>query len=496
MKVSLSKKGFCERCGKGKIPVLSLEIPFRKPASIYGKIAQGNSIFLESAKGPERIARYSFISFDPYLEYRVKNSQVEIVAGGGRGLSRKRPLRKLKELLDAYPHEMDNALPPFQGGAIGLISYEFVRYFEKLPKTVKDDLRIPDAHLLIVDKVISFDHRERKAWITVCPGARAMRFGYHDLGPRFHEYYDEAETAIAQIRDGIEGDGLSSGSPPVIIGKRNVEIDYEMDKRFYMDMVKRTKEYIKAGDIFQANLSQRISSNIEDMPTWKIYEKLTEINPSPFAAYARFGYCDIVSSSPERLVKLRKGIAQTRPIAGTRPRGKNLAEDEYMRKELILNEKERAEHIMLIDLERNDMGKVCDYGSVEVDELMITEDYSHVMHIVSNVKGALARHKDCFDLIRAMFPGGTITGVPKVRCMEIIDELEPVARGPYTGSIGYIGFSGEMDLNIVIRTFVCKDDRAYVHVGAGIVADSDPEREYTETLKKGEALIKTLFEVS
>ena len=198
----------------------------------------------------------------------------------------------------------------------------------------------------------------------------------------------------------------------------------------------------------------------------------------------------------ERLVKLTGGVAQTRPIAGTRPRGKDVEEDEYMRKELIFNEKERAEHIMLIDLERNDLGKVCNYGSVEVDELMITEDYSHVIHIASNVRGLIASHKDCFDLIKAVFPGGTITGVPKVRCMEIIDELEPVARGPYTGSIGYIRFSGDMDLNIIIRTFVCKNDRSYIHIGAGIVADSEPEREYHETLKKAEALIKTLSELA
>ena len=265
-----------------------------------------------------------------------------------------------------------------------------------------------------------------------------------------------------------------------------------MKKKDYMDIVKKTKEYIAAGDIFQANLSQRVSAHIEGKIPWNIYKILSSINPSPFAAFIDFGSYQIISSSPERLLRVRNRMIETRPIAGTRPRGKNVREDEMMRTELLLNEKERAEHIMLIDLERNDLGRVSNYGSVTVDELMITEDYSHVIHIVSNVIGCLAEGKDCFDAIKAAFPGGTITGVPKVRCMEIIDELEPVKRGPYTGSIGYISFSGNMDLNIVIRTFVIKGGMAYVQAGAGIVTDSDPEREYFETLKKAEALIKTL----
>jgi anthranilate/para-aminobenzoate synthase component I len=265
-----------------------------------------------------------------------------------------------------------------------------------------------------------------------------------------------------------------------------------MKKNEYIDIVERVKEYIAAGDIFQANLSQRVSARINDKKPLDLYKILREINPSPFAGFFDFGEYHIVSSSPERLIRIKDGIIDTRPIAGTRPRGKNGKEDEAMRAELLLNKKERAEHIMLIDLERNDLGRVSEYGSVRVDELMITEDYSHVIHIVSNITGKLAAGKDCFDAIKAAFPGGTITGVPKVRCMEIIDELEPVRRGPYTGSIGYIGFSGNMDLNIIIRTFVIKDGMAYVQAGAGLVADSDPELEYFETLKKAEALIRTL----
>ncbi len=277
--------------------------------------------------------------------------------------------------------------------------------------------------------------------------------------------------------------------------RRTPLMRYEMNKAYYMEMVRKAKEYIAAGDIFQANLSQRISAFVDDVWPWDIYKTLRHINPSPFAAFADFGSYSIVSSSPERLVTVRDRIIETRPIAGTRPRGHNIDEDALMRAELLLNEKERAEHIMLIDLERNDMGRVAEFGSINVDELMITEDYSHVIHIVSNIKGILKKGKTCFDVIRAAFPGGTITGVPKVRCMEIIDELEPVARGPYTGSLGYVGFSGSMDLNIIIRSFVLKDKYAYVQAGAGIVADSDPEREYYETLKKAEALIKTIEHV-
>ncbi|MBF0564518.1 MAG: anthranilate synthase component I family protein [Nitrospirae bacterium] len=281
-----------------------------------------------------------------------------------------------------------------------------------------------------------------------------------------------------------------------------------------MDMVKRTLEYMKAGDIFQANLSQRIYAEVDGIDPWDVYGVLSSVNPAPFACFIDFGDYAIASSSPERLVRVGSSgsaentgtgtgntsnagnagnmIVETRPIAGTRPRGRNFDEDEAMRKVLLLNEKERAEHIMLIDLERNDIGRVSAYGSVNVNELMITEDYSHVIHIVSNVMGRLRGDCDCFDAIRATFPGGTITGVPKVRCMEIIDELEPVARGPYTGSVGYVGFSKNMDLNIIIRTFVVKDGRFYIQAGAGIVADSDPEREYYEALKKAEALVKTI----
>jgi anthranilate/para-aminobenzoate synthase component I len=351
----------------------------------------------------------------------------------------------------------------------------------------------------MADKVIAFDHMQGKAWLIVSPGARDTGLGYRDISHiDWSTAYEEAVEIV--LKFGSEKEHSSEvqkcGSAEVFTSElpssRTSALNYEMSKEQYMDIVRRAKEYIAAGDIFQANLSQRISAEIGDKDPWEIYKVLRSVNPSPFAAYADFGNYQIVSSSPERLIKVKDNVIETRPIAGTRPRGRDFKEDEQMRAELLLNEKERAEHIMLIDLERNDIGRVSRYGSVAVDELMITEDYSHVIHIVSNVRGILEKGKTCFDVIKAAFPGGTITGVPKVRCMEIIDDLEPVQRGPYTGSLGYIGFSGNMDLNIIIRTFVIKDGFVYVQAGAGIVADSDPEREYYETLKKAEALIKTL----
>lgn len=527
--ITPSKKDFLRLIENGKIPPLYEEIPYLSPCLIYESLAStnpvrdislngANSFLLESVKGPEKIARYSFIGFNPCLVFKVKNGVMEIdnnplsppfSKGGKGGLTEKKiissikPLNALKELVKTYRQKPFEYLPPFQGGIAGILSYDFVQYLERLPGNAVDDISLPDAHFLMVDRLIAFDHLFKKCWIIVCPGVEdSLRRGGERARVDWSENYDEAEYEINRIRKAMSNLSLVNSHQSLVktnnqypITNKQIEINYEMKKDDYMDIVKKTKEYIAAGDIFQANLSQRVSAYIGDKSPWSLYRILSSINPSPFAAFIDFGDYQIISSSPERLLRVKDGIIETRPIAGTRPRGKDVREDELMRTELLLNEKERAEHIMLIDLERNDLGRVSDYGSVGVDEFMITEDYSHVIHIVSNVRGNLAGGKDCFDAIKAAFPGGTITGVPKVRCMEIIDELEPVKRGPYTGSIGYISFSGNMDLNIVIRTFVIKDEIAYVQAGAGIVADSDPEREYYETLKKAEALIKTLERV-
>jgi anthranilate/para-aminobenzoate synthase component I len=493
-----SKRDFLELIKGGTIPPLYEEIPYSSPSLIYESLASTNSFLLESVKGPEKIARYSFIGFDPCLIFKTRNGLIEIESSEKKTISSNKPLSVLKNLVKRYRQKPFENLPPFQGGIAGILSYDFVQYFERLPNNSVDDLNLPDAHFLMIDKLIAIDHLYKMCWIIYCPGIKDMieQEGANKYVD-WSEKYDEAVEKIHDTRYRIQDvksktEGLRISNHASCIRHRASSIIYEMKKNEYMDIVKKAKEYIAAGDIFQANLSQRVSAHIRDKSPWSLYRILSSINPSPFAAFINFGDYQIVSSSPERLLRVNDRTIETRPIAGTRPRGKDSNEDELMRTELLLNEKERAEHIMLIDLERNDIGRISDYGSVRVDELMITEDYSHVIHIVSNVRGDIAEGKDCFDAIRAAFPGGTITGVPKVRCMEIIDELEPVRRGPYTGSIGYISFSGNMDLNIVIRTFVIKGEMAYVQAGAGIVSDSDPEREYYEALKKAEALIKTL----
>ena len=492
LNITPSKNDFVENAGR-LLPVYA-ELPFISPQDIYESMNTPLSFLLESIKGPENIARYSFIGSDPFLTCKVKNGSIEIHHTSTELTSSTSPLRILKKLLGKYRTCPDNNLPPFTGGAIGMISYDFVHYFERLPTTVIDDLQIPDAHFMLVDTIIAVDHTLKKTYIIACPGAADIIPENTGNPDDWEGFYEKAAGNINALQS-ILSSPASNDAREHALSRSSaapVTINHEMAKSDYMDMVNKAKDYIYAGDIFQANLSQRVSAYIGDVSAWQIYKMLSVINPSPFACYLDMGDYHIASSSPERLVKVNNNSVETRPIAGTRPRGADATSDSHMRSELLLNEKERAEHLMLIDLERNDLGKISDYGTVEVDEFMITEDYSHVIHIVSNVKGAIVKGKDCFDAIRATFPGGTITGVPKGRCMEIIDELEPVSRGPYTGSIGDIGFDGSMDLNIIIRTFLIKNKTAYVQAGAGIVADSDPEKEYYETLKKAEALIKTL----
>lgn len=502
--LNLKKNEFKESINKGVVPPLYAEIPYTEPFKLYELYCRHhlgnelNTILLESSKGNPKIARFSFITFNPFITILTKNGTTEIFGmnNAPNRIYSAKPLKILKDIVISYPQKFLPEIPPFQGGAICALSYDFVRYIEKIPQTAVDDLNLPDAHILIVDSLISFDHIEKKAWVVLSPGAREIILKNKDISSLdWEQIYDESVKIISDICDVIKKRDKITDLFNQPLNEPNIsenKIQYEMSKEQYMDIVRRAKKYIAAGDIFQANLSQRISTYIGGKDTWELYKILRRINPSPFAVYANLGDYHVVSSSPERLIRVMNNVIDTRPIAGTRPRGADLSEDELMRKELLLNEKERAEHIMLIDLERNDIGRVSKYGTVSVDELMITEDYSHVIHIVSNIRGVLQAGKTCLDVLRATFPGGTITGVPKVRCMEIIDELEPVQRGLYTGSFGYVTFSGNMDMNILIRTFTIKDGIAYVQAGAGIVADSDPEREYYETLKKAEALIKTL----
>ncbi len=496
---SPSRREFLDTVKTGRIPPVYAEIPFRSPHETYECTASTNSILLESVKGPAKIARYSFIGTDPCLVFKIKNGVADIETSCKKSLLTRKPITVLKALMDKYPQAPHAFLPPFQGGMAGMMSYDFVHYFEKLPASTVDDLRLPDAHFFMMDRIIAFDHAAKLSWVIVCPGLRHIMHSDCPLTlSDWSAMYDEAEDYLRDILKKLlspirpVGNAIvrSSGSSSRPCNK--CEVHHEMTKKDYTEIVKRVKAYIAAGDIFQANLSQRVSAGIMRKNPWDLYRTLRAVNPSPFAAFIDYGDYQIVSSSPERLLRVTGSMVETRPIAGTRPRGRDTNEDALMREELLLNEKERAEHIMLIDLERNDLGRVSSYGTVRVDEFMFTEEYSHVIHIVSNITGNLANGKNCFDAVRATFPGGTITGVPKVRCMEIIDELEPLRRGPYTGSAGYLSFSGALDFNIIIRTFIIKNNTAYVHAGAGIVADSDPDREYGETLNKAEALVKTL----
>ncbi len=476
----------------GKAPAVPLLFRFPQgtldPPTVFHRIREGkDSFLLESVKGTKRIGRYSIIGTHPFCVFASKGSEIRIREGIYERKIAGNPFAELKRLMGETPVARVEEAPFFTGGAVGLIGYDAVHFFEELPRTAVDDLEIPDLCFLFVDTLVIFDHVEKEVILVHIP---LLRHAPSETSACLRAYEEGVKRLKELYRRIMAGEELPSlkGQRPF----RSFPVVPNMAKEDYMEMVRRAKAYIKAGDIFQANLSQRLTAEIGDLDSFHLYRVLREINPSPFAAYLDFQDFQIVSSSPERLMLLKEGVVETRPIAGTRPRGKDLAGDQAMSAELIANEKERAEHIMLIDLERNDIGRVCDYGSVRVDELMVLEEYSHVIHIVSNVRGNLHAGKDLFDLIRATFPGGTITGVPKVRCMEIIDELEPVRRGPYTGSIGWLGFNGDMDLNIIIRTFVIQNGRAHVQVGAGIVADSDPEREYYETLHKANALLQTL----
>ncbi|MFQ5456362.1 MAG: anthranilate synthase component I family protein [Nitrospirota bacterium] len=482
---------------KSNIPLpiyknIDIEMDDLSPFDCFREVSSGRySFLLESTKGAEGIGRYSFIGTEPYLIFKSKGKRIEIIEEDEKKIISGSPIDILKDILrDKRIYRNNIDLPPFFGGAVGFFSYDLVHFFEKLPQNAKDDLNLPDIYLIFVDSVVVFDHLKKGVKI-IYSFARDL-FYKEDREMLYYKGIERIEYLEKRLRkckknaeNGaiIKRDGVVGATPLSSFTKEE-----------YMDIVERCKEYIKAGDIFQANLSQRFCINIVKRDPIEIYSLLRRINPSPFSSYIDFDGLNIVSSSPERLVRLRGRDVETRPIAGTRPRGTDKHEETRFTEELFANEKERAEHIMLIDLERNDLGRVCEYGSIRVDEFMVPEYYSHVIHIVSNIRGRLHKGRDCFDLIRAVFPGGTITGVPKVRCMEIINELEPVTRGPYTGSIGYISLSGDMDMNIIIRSIIIKNKYAYIHVGAGIVADSDPEREYYETLFKAEAMLKALTE--
>jgi aminodeoxychorismate synthase component I len=383
-------------------------------------------------------------------------------------------------------------LPPFIGGAVGYLSYDLVRQFQTLPSIAKPDVGLPDLQFALFEVVVAMDHQTNCVHLIYCPSN--VRFQGEPREKLYREGLDRLAALEARLTAPPAPYSDTLGIPQVSFGPEQTTLDY-------IQRVRRCQEYIAAGDIYQANLSHRFTVELKETPRdsrdrlWlaqELYAKLRSINPSPFSGLLHFDDVTLVSCSPERLVRVQGRRVDTRPIAGTRPRGRDEEDDRRLVSELLASEKERAEHLMLVDLERNDLGRICQFGTVEVDEFMTIERYSHVSHIVSNVTGLLRPDATSADVVNAIFPGGTITGVPKIRCMEIIDELEPVRRGPYSGSFGYFSWNGNLDLNIAIRTLVLSDERGHLQVGAGIVADSDPFKEYDETLHKAEAFFRAL----
>jgi len=481
------KEEFVHRSQLGNLVPVYREIlaDMETPVSAYRKIARGKySFLLESVEGGERLARFSFLGTDPFLIFKSKGRDVQIIERGRADRVRledgQDPLHVLKDLLSRYTWVDDPDLPRFCGGAVGYIGYDTTRFFEKLPDDTVDDLDLPDCFFVFTDILVVFDHLKHRMRIVCNP----------EVGSDPGTTYD---LAIEKIDEMVERLRQTSVPPKEHTSRkaRNVATASNMTQQEYEKAVLAAKEYIKAGDVIQVVLSQRLSAPLRADP-FNVYRALRSVNPSPYMYYLCYDDIRLIGSSPEILVTEDRGVVTTRPIAGTRPRGKTEEEDLALEKELLADEKERAEHIMLVDLGRNDIGRVCEYGTVNVDELMVIERYSHVMHIVSNVRGRLARGKDQFDVLRATFPAGTLSGAPKIRAMEIIEELEPTKRGTYGGAIGYFSFSGNMDTCITIRTILVKDNVAYMQAGAGIVADSVPANEHRECMNKAGALLKAI----
>jgi para-aminobenzoate synthetase component 1 len=433
-------------------------------------------ILLESALRSERLGRYSFLSADPWLVLKGKGTAVD-------------PFLELEEQLARFPADPIPGLPPFQGGAAGYLGYDLCHHLERLPSPRFDDLALPDVCLGLYDWTLAFDHVQGRAWL--------VSTGLPEQGQAREERARwRADEVLARLRSApapppVRAGGRPGGTPTHAVPELAGGVLSTFTREAFVDAVSRAREYVLAGDVFQVNLSQRLEADLRDDP-FALYGRLRERNAAPFAAYFDCGEAAVVSASPERFLSLQGRAVETRPIKGTTTRGQNPRHDGALGDLLFESAKDRAENVMIVDLLRNDLSKVCEDGSVEVPELCRVERYATVQHLVSTVTGRLRREHGVVDLLRAAWPGGSITGAPKVRAMEIIAELEPTRRGVYTGSLGYLSFSGAMDTSIAIRTFVVTRGRAFFQAGAGIVADSDPEGEYRETLHKAQGMVAAL----
>ena len=476
-------KGFTQLAREATlIPVVrTISADLLTPVSAFMSLAQREpySFLLESVEGGERIGRYTFLGIRPYMVISGRGNDVSIRRGKTVEKSQAPLLETLRHALREHKPANVPGLPPFTGGAVGYFAYDTVRHFERLPSTAKDDLQIPDGVFMFFDRLLAFDHLRHQLHIIASADVRHEK-------PR--AAYERAVRDIDAIEKklvaGLRIRRLSPEHKP-----SKIRINARTKPQDYLNAVKRSKDYIAAGDIFQVVLSQRLDFPLP-APPLDVYRSLRTINPSPYMYFLRMNDLHVLGSSPEMLVKVSNRTLEYRPIAGTYKRGKSAEEDAALEAHLRTNEKERAEHVMLVDLGRNDLGRVSEYGTVRVKDLMYVERYSHVMHLVSALEGKLRGDLDALDAFAACFPAGTLSGAPKVRAMEIIEELEPTRRGVYGGSVLYADFAGNLDSCIAIRTMVVKNDRAYVQAGAGIVADSDPQSEFQECLNKAQAVVR------
>ena len=460
------------------------------PVSAFMKLDDGEYGFLlESVEGEEKVARFSFLGSRPRLLLTAQGREMTLVERSGtKRASVKRyradadPLTEIERLLRDFSVAPTAGLPRFYGGLVGYLGYNVVRCIERLPSHGRDRLHVPDIMMMLADTMAIVDHAQQTMLLVA--SAFTKDASAEALYRRCVERIQEMAHRLAQP--------IPRGGSRQTSRRRRAEVvRSNMTKAQFSRLVRQAKAYIRAGDIIQTVLSQRFERPLRDEPL-AVYRALRSLNPSPYMYFLRFGSTCLVGSSPEMLVRCEDGAIETRPIAGTRPRGRNGKDDERLARQLLHSPKERAEHLMLVDLGRNDLGRVAEIGTVATPEVMVVERYSHVMHLVSSVRATLRKGCSVFDVLRAAFPAGTVTGAPKVRAMEIIAELETDDRGPYAGAVGYLGFSGNLDTCITIRTILVKDGTAYVQAGAGIVADSQPEREYQETVNKAKGMLRAI----
>jgi anthranilate synthase component 1 len=461
------------------------------PVSAFLKTAKGDYAFLlESVEGQEKNARYSFLGANPALIFKSKGKNIQIIYPHKKSIKKfvtdTDPLNEIKKLMKDFKAATPAGLPRFYGGMVGYISYDTVRFFENIPDKNPDDLNIPDSVFVLTDTILIFDHLDHT--IKIVSNVILPKDGLRLSQLKKAKIYSAAVKKIEAIQKDFSRLPARQDQRPK---SSKIKVSSNFTKRTFSDMIVKAKRYIKRGDIIQVVLSQRFKIKISKDP-FLIYRSLRSLNPSPYMYFLKLKDITLIGASPEMLVRCEEGLVETRPIAGTRPRGKTESEDARMQHELLNDAKERAEHIMLVDLGRNDLGRVSKSGQVSVSEFMTVEKYSHVMHLVTEVRGKLDKKYDVYDVLRACFPAGTVSGSPKIRAMEIIDELETLRRGPYAGCVGYFSFSHNMDTCITIRTILVKDKTAYIQAGAGIVADSVPQREYNESVNKAKALIEAI----